>query len=208
MKKLIIFVFIVLVMGAFLSSCTPRIRFDLEPTTVNRKRIFIDTIEDFRPLNERQGYKIFYVDSISDDDYEGGFLNEFKRGFISSLGDSFTLVSQAEHSDISLKLSVYHFYGEYSQTVKTVLWEYGTVILLFIPRLVTDLIPYNTFAGRVAIDLSFTGKNGIKVNRSLDVNVTDSVSTYKRSSSGTSSRLSKAASVEMNKIFQEVLTKI
>ncbi|MBW1767162.1 MAG: hypothetical protein JRJ02_05775 [Deltaproteobacteria bacterium] len=208
MKKLGIILYFALAYIIFFSSCSPRIRFDTGLQGPQIKRIFLQKLEDIRPINEKEGYKIFYVDSISDKDYDHGFLAEFRRGLIKKLDESFILVLDKEKADIVMDISVRHFYGEYSQSVKTVFWEYGTVILLFLPRLITDAIPYNRFAGRVAMDLSFTGKDGKKISRSLDIKITGNVCTYKRGSAGTASRLSEAASPELNAILREILDEI
>ena len=158
MKKAIISIYIVLAYTLFISSCSPTIRFDVDGLSTRRISLYLYPIEDKRPVNERIGYTIFYVDSISDEDYAEGFVKEFQEGLAGSLEEYFILVENQKDADIVLRTTVHHFYGEYSQTVKTVFWEYGTALLLFIPRLFTDAIPYNSFAGRVAFDLSFSYK--------------------------------------------------
>jgi len=206
MKKILLIVYITAAYILFLSSCTPTIRFDIEPQKeFPRRKIYIQQVEDRRPVNERRGYKIFYVDSISDEDYADGFLNEFKGGLGKGLEEHFSIVSDKDTAEVTLNVTVHHFYGEYSQTVKTVFWEYGTGLLLFIPRLVTDAIPYVAFAGRVSIEFAFETADGQRINRTLDVTVTDDVTPYTRGSANTASRLSKAASVEITRIFEEVL---
>ncbi len=209
MKKFSVIICLAAVVALLFSSCTPTIRFNLDPdTNLKSHKIYIQSIEDLRPVNERVGYQIFYVSSITDLDYKDGFLNEFRGGFQDGLGEVTTLVSEKKDSDVTLQVTIHHFYGEYSQTVKTVLWEYGTALLLFIPRLVTDAIPYNSFAGRVAMDLRFEGKDGVKTLRLVDVTVTDSVITYKRGSADTANRLSRAASVETTRILEDVLNEL
>jgi hypothetical protein len=209
MKKVLLVVYVVCASILFLSSCTPTIRFDLEPETeFAQHKIYIQQVADHRPVHERRGYKIFYVDSISDKDYANGFLNEFKGGLGDGLGEHFLLVTDPSAATFTLVVTVNHFYGEYSQTVKTVFWEYGTGLLLFIPRLVTDAISYVAFAGRVAIDFEISTNDGRTLKRSLDVTVTDDVPPYTRGSASTASRLSKAASKEITQIFTEVLREI
>jgi hypothetical protein len=208
MKKLGIILYLILAYILFFSSCSPRIRFDPGLNVPHKNRVFMHGIKDLRPVNEKQGYKIFYIDSISDDDYKPGFRTEFKQAIYKKLHESFIFVSDEKKADVVLNIIVNHFYGEYSRSVKTVFWEYGTVLLLFIPRLATDAIPYNSFAGRVTIDLLFTTKNGRSISKSLDVKVTDKVSTYRRGNADTASRLSKAASPRLNTILKEVLNEI
>jgi len=208
MKKLAAIVYIILAYVLFFSSCSPRIRFDLGRSGPRKDKIFMHKIEDLRPVNEKEGYKIFYIDSISDEDYEQEFITEFRHGIFEKLKESFVIVQDEQNADVVLDISVRHFYGEYSRTVKTVFWEYCTAILLFIPRLVTDAIPYNSFAGRIAMDLIFTTKNNRKIFKSLVAMVTAKVSTFKRGNADTASRLSKAASPKLSTLLGEVMNEI
>jgi hypothetical protein len=188
----------------FIHSCAPRMRFCIDPLQGGaRLRLFIGEMSDERPRNERIGYKVIYINSISDEDYRGGFGNELRNGMERGFGKAFTIVHNRDRADVVMACAVRHFYGEYFRTVKAGVWEFGTALLLFIPRLVTDAIPYNTFAGRAAMDVSFVMKDGRKFKRSFDIKIVNSVSTYRRGNYDTAARLSRAASKELNKIVRE-----
>ncbi|MCG8336622.1 MAG: hypothetical protein MJE63_19110 [Proteobacteria bacterium] len=205
MKKTGFMLYLVLITFLFVTSCSPTIRFDVDGPSKKEKRVYLQEVSDKRPVNERVGYKIFYVDSISDEDYPEGFAAEFRMGIRDALEDYFIIVKDKSSADVVLHVDVHHFYGEYSQTVKTVFWEYGSALLLFIPRLLTDAIPYNEFAGRVAFDMSFDFQRGNHIQKSIDVKVTDSVTTYMRGSADTASRLSNAASPKLDSVMKEIM---
>jgi hypothetical protein len=208
MKKLGLFFYIILAYILFFSSCSPKIQFTGSPPGSRNYKIFIKNVVDLRPVNEKTGYSIFYIKSISDDDYEKDFLTEFKQGIYKKISESFTIVTEQQDADTVLNISVNHFYGEYSRTVKTVIWEYGTIILLFIPRLITDAFHYNSFAGRVAMEFVFITKDGRNITKSLDIKVKDKVSTYKRGSASTVSLLGKVASPEIDTIMRGAIDEI
>jgi hypothetical protein len=204
MKKIGIPLYIILAYLLFFSSCSPTIQFKFKNPKRSQKTIYVKSVRDIRPVNERVGYKIFYIDSISDDDYADGFLNEFNEGLNDALQDCFKLVENEEEADIKLEVTVIHFYGEYSQSVKTVFWEYGSGLLLFIPRLLTDAIPYNHFAGRAAFKLEFSSASSEPIQKTVDIKITDTVTSYARGSADTASRLSKAASPQFENAIREV----
>jgi hypothetical protein len=187
----------------FIHSCAPRIRFYIEPASGARQHLFIGEMRDERPRNERIGYKVIYINSIADDDYPGGFGNELRNGMERGFGKAFTIVHNREGADAVMTCVVKHFYGEYFRTVKAGVWEFGTALLLFIPRLVTDAIPYNAFAGRAAMEVSFDMKDGRKFDTSFDTKIVDTVSTFRRGNYDTAARLSNAASGELNTIVRD-----
>jgi len=195
----------------FYFACSPTIRFTVLPTkTVATKKIklFINSISDNRPYNEKIGYKIFYVESISDKDYENGFINEFRTGITRALKEKFILVSNKKDADLILDVTVEHFYGEYSRGVMTVFYEKASIILLYIPRLFTDFISYNTFAGRISFTLGFTlRREGGEIRKKIDERIVEEVSTYSRSSSTTASSLSSAANEKLEKLLSDVYEK-
>jgi hypothetical protein len=189
----------------FFHSCAPRITFDITPVEGRAmQRLFIYEIRDARPLNEKTGYDIVYIRSISDGDYPKGFGSEFGAGLRRSLGNAFTVVDNSDAADVTMQVTVKHFYGEYFRSFEAALCEFGSAPALFLPRLVTDAIPYNAFAGRAAVDVSVVRKNGKTIIRSLDVKVTDRVATYQRGRYDTAARLCRAASPEWNALIAEL----
>jgi hypothetical protein len=83
-----------------------------------------------------------------------GFPGDFREGLRTSLGRTVELVDSASAADMTMKVTVRHFYGEYFRSFEAALLEFGSGLLLFLPRLVTDAIPYNAFAGRAALFIS------------------------------------------------------
>jgi hypothetical protein len=186
-----------------LASCAPHINFNIEVPDGQAKKLFIRGVRDNRPYNEKLGYKVFFIKSIADTDYKIGFTEEFRAGLTRGLGKEVELVGAAEDADLILDVKVNHFYGEFARTVKTVVYEYLSWILLGIPRLFTDFIPYNDFAGRAAMDLTFTRRDGSSFTRSFDLKFNDTANTYHRSSAFTAARLCKAASPEISRIVSD-----
>ena len=188
-----------------MSGCAPKIYFKLDSIKTEKPKLFIGDIQDLRPVNERQGYKIFYIKSINDEDYKKGFMIEFKNGLFKSLERPFEIVSQADDADYRLTVKVSHFYGEFSHTVKTVFYEYCAYTCLFIPRLITDFIPYNAFAGRVAMELTFKKKNGETAGKTIDLNVAEKVSTWHRHNGYVTKKLCQAAAPEIDQAVNALL---
>ena len=127
----------------------------------------------------------------------------YEMAMVRGFGKAFTIVQSRDRADAVMTCAVKHFYGEYFRTVKAGVWEFSSALLLFIPRLVTDAIPYNAFAGRAAMDISFVMKDGRKFNKSFDLKIVDTVSTYRRGNYDTAARLSAATSKKLNKIVRE-----
>lgn len=184
--------------------CSPQIRFSPPDAKQSNIKLFINKIKDARPVNEHVGYKIFYVSSISDADYKQGFAVEFRRAISDAMGGSFQIVEASNKADLMLDIEVLHFYGEYSQSVKSVFLEYTGFLCLYIPRLITDAIPYNHFAGRAKFSFRFNKKTGIVIKKKIDVLVSKKVSTYNRSPAATVSMLGHASETEIHRIIREV----
>lgn len=198
---------IAVTLAVAMSACAARIHFDIAPLEAipaPRLRLAIDSITDARPPNERSGYDIFYITSISDADYDHGFVNELRAALVTALDEPFTLVDSETDADVHLDVVARHFYGEYARSVKTVFLEYAACILLCLPRLISDAIPYNHFAGRAALQLRFTWADGSELIRELDVRVVEEVSTYRRSAAATAAMLSDALQPQLSAAIIEV----
>ncbi|MBN1533460.1 MAG: hypothetical protein JXA20_12400 [Spirochaetes bacterium] len=190
-----------------LFSCTPELHFTIDPQLRHAPApgLYIEEIDDRRPQNEKTGYDVLYLKSISDGDYRKGFAAELDGALRKSLGRAFRIVPDRDGAELRMKVTVRHFYGEYDRSVTATVYELGSALLLFIPRLVTNMIPYDRFAGRAAMDLAFTDSRGATAVKSFDVLVRDTVSAYRRGSAHTAAELCGATSRELNRIVGEIL---
>ena len=140
----------------FFFTLPPVVNFDhfLEEYQPRSLKLYLAPTLDQRPHNEKTGYKTWYVSSIADGDYEQAFGDEINQALAKSLQPTFVLEKNKKDADLTVQVEVKHFYGEYFRTVEAALWELYTGVALFLPRVVSDFIPYNHFAGRVAMNIT------------------------------------------------------
>lgn len=196
------------ILGVFLFSCSPQIRLRIPRSKLERPAVTLEKIADLRPPNERLGYKIFYVSSISDSDYTRGFLPTFEKGLKKGLAKYFELHTDSSVEFLRMRVEVLHFYGEHSRSLRSVLLEKLAWGLLQTPRLITNFLPYNHFAGRVTIGFTIETPAGSIISDSLDVKVVKNIGFYRRGSWGTAAILSNAAQKELGRTLEEMVTKI
>lgn len=185
-------------------SCAPRIAFPIESSTPSPPRLALGEIIDARPVHEHVGYKIFYIDSITDSDYAEGFVPTFRQGLTEALQQHFQLVDTGAATDLTLEVEVRHFFGEYARPLESVVFENLALLCLGIPRLVGDLIPYNAFAGRVSFVMRFGDPDGQRWEREVDVQVYDQVATIRRNPAATADMLGSAATEQLEQVFMDV----